>query len=132
MALFTKCILHEKIPQDGLRISIMSKHTLSNGKTQDRRITPEKFDEHLQALAPSPKLIGDYYKRGLPWKQFKQRYLEEIRKPETAYYVISLAKRSLCENVTILCIEETPECCHRRLLAEECRRLEPTLTVEHR
>jgi len=131
MALFTKCILHDRQPEDGIRISVMSRHKLSDGKTNDERITQDKFDEHIQEFGPPPKLIGDYYKRGLSWEQFEQRYLKHIRSSAISSKVRTLAGRSLSEDITILCIEDNPQYCHRRLLAEECVRLFPNLIIEH-
>ena len=127
MALFTKCILAPKEKHDGLRISIMSRHTLSDGITNDSRITPLSYDLHMPLFAPSIYLIGDYYKRNLSWKDFENRYLLEI---EQKYHnVLALAKRALKTNVTLLCIEDIPNKCHRRLLAEECKRLVPELSI---
>lgn len=58
----TKCILAPESENDGLRISIMSRHTLEDGKTPDSRITPNHFDLHLPILAPHPKDVGAYYR----------------------------------------------------------------------
>lgn len=132
MSLFTKSILKEREPFDGLRISVMSRHTLNDGITPDERITYDSFDEHYVALAPRSRLIGDYYKRGLSWDEFESRYLAQIRESDAIPIVRRLAERALNENVTLLCIEETAERCHRRLLAEECKRVEPELLIEHR
>jgi len=132
MSLFTKCILRERNPEDGTRISVMSRHTLPDGKTPDRRIKKENLDGHLSQLGPSPKLIGDYYKRGLSWEEFKERYLEEIRCESKLSIVKTLALMANLSDITILCIEESHEKCHRKLLAEECRKYVPSLTIEHR
>lgn len=131
MALFTKCILGEREVSDGVRISVMSKHTLNDGQTPDPRITSDKYDEHLPLLSPSPKLIGDYYRRGLPWVKFAERYLEQIRQPAVLSQVSGLALRALQTDITLLCIEESPTRCHRRLLAQECRDHYPSLIIEH-
>src|SRR6266404_6282533 len=128
--LFTKCILSDSSSRDGVRISVMSRHTLSDGKTSDPRI--KEFDFHLRILAPSPSLIGSYYKRGLSWEIFEKAYLEEIRHDSKTLSVRSLAIIAMSQDVTIMCIEDTAEHCHRRLLAEECQRYEPNLAVEHR
>ncbi|MFA6461000.1 MAG: DUF488 domain-containing protein [Candidatus Woesearchaeota archaeon] len=128
MSLYTKCILHPALPEDGTRISVMSRHTENNGIT----LIEVHYHEHLQQLAPPLRLIGSYYKRGLSWEEFELRYLEHIRQSEIRDQVQKLAQRSLLEDITLLCIEETPEHCHRRLLAEECQRYQPTLTIEHR
>ncbi len=131
MTLFTKCILKPEEPSDGIRISVMSRHTLNDGVTPDIRINPEMYDEHQPTLAPSPILIGSYRKRGLAWEEFAVKYLDYIRAGEVIIEVQSLAQRSLKQNVTLLCIEETARYCHRRLLAEECKRYEPDLRIVH-
>ncbi len=43
--------------------------------------------------------------------------------------VLNLALRAINEDITLLCKEDTPEKCHRRLLAEECKILIPKLEV---
>ena len=43
MSLFTKCILKEKENNDGLRISVMSRHTQNDGVKLDKRITSSFF-----------------------------------------------------------------------------------------
>lgn len=128
----TACILEMPKANDGIRISVMSRHTMLDGVTPDPRITPNLFFAHQLLLAPSPKLVGDYYKRGLGWEEFAQRYLEEIREGEKSEMVGRLIESALQGTVTILCIEPTPKFCHRRLLAEECLRHEPRLRLSIR
>ena len=130
MALYTKCILFEPTPEDGLRISVMSRHTQNDGITPDLRIKP--YHIHMPILGPSPSLIGDYYKRGLGWKEYEKRYLGEIRDPAKAYLVRIIANLAITRNITLLCVEDEPSHCHRRLLAEECLRECPGLVVIHR
>lgn len=69
----TSCILIPRSPIDGIRISVMSRHTLNDGKTPDHRLMG-MFDEHRPELGPAPKLIGDYY-RGLSWAEFAEKIL---------------------------------------------------------
>jgi len=45
MPLHTKSIRSARKESDGLRISIMSRHTLKDGKTPDLEITNASFDE---------------------------------------------------------------------------------------
>jgi len=61
--LYTKCILSEREISDGIRISVMSRHTLNDGKTPDTRITKDKYDEWIKFLAPKSKLVRDYHKK---------------------------------------------------------------------
>jgi uncharacterized protein YeaO (DUF488 family) len=125
--LYTASIQQPRQETDGTRISVMSRHTKNDGVTPNPDITPDLFDEHLTDFAPPPELIGAYYKRGLPWEDFANRYTDYIR--SIGGTVLELANRALEENVTLLCIEDTPEQCHRRLLAEECQLLVPELIV---
>lgn len=128
--IYTGCILSEKTPADGLRISVMIRHTLNDGVTPDTRIT--NYDYHESIFGPSPQLIGDYYKRALPWKQFEVRYFEELRTKEKKQHVAKLARQAVQQTITLLCIEEEALRCHRRLLAEECQTYEPSLIIVHR
>lgn len=131
MALFTKCILKDKNKIDGLRISVMSRHTLNDGVTKDERITEQKFDLHYPQLGPSLRLIGDYYKRGLSWEEFEKRFIEEMLNPVSATLLKEIAQKALNENITLMCIEETPHNCHRSLLAKQCKIFLPDLVVEY-
>ncbi len=128
--LFTSCIFKDQ-PEGVLRVSVMSRHTLNDGKTNDHRIEG-RFNIHLSILGPSPKLVGEYYKRGLSWETFKQRYLEEISLEPKSSVVKILARLAMSSDVVILCVEEDPDTCHRKILAEECAKYEPSLKIEHR
>lgn len=130
MALKTKSILAPIEKTDGTRISVMNRHTLNDGITPDERIRKDLYDKHMAALAPSNKLIGDYYKRGLPWNEYEKRFKEEIKKEQPSKILKDIASKALKEDITLLCIEESPEFCHRRLLAEECRECEPNLEIK--
>lgn len=130
--LYTKSILKEKSPEDGVRISVMSRHSLNDGITPDNRIMKDSFDKYLPILSPPSKLIGDYYKSKLNWEDYEIKYFEYLRKPEIILIVRRLAKRAIQQDITLLYIEDTAEKCHRRLLSEECQRYEPTLQIIHR
>ncbi len=130
MALFTGCILSTAQESDGVRISVMSRHTLNDGITADPRIPLTQYDEWLPILAPPLRLVGDYYKRGLAWEGFAQQYLAYLSRGDIPHHVEMLARRAEDQNITLLCIEQSHEYCHRRLLAEECKWHLPTLKVE--
>lgn len=130
----TKSILKPKNKSDGLRISIMASpydyHIQDDGKTRDTRITEISYDLWLKQFAPSFKLIGDYYKRNLQWNEYESRYLDEIRKIKNE--VKGLAKIAINMDITLLCIEDSPEHCHRKILAEECKKYQPSLVLDIR
>lgn len=127
MSLYTGCIYHNE--HQGLHISIMNRHTLADGITPDPRITTQSYDRWEQSVAPPSHLLGDYYHRGLPWEEFERQYLTYIQKPELRHKLIDLIQLALLRDITLLCQEETPERCHRRLLAEEAKRIKPELEV---
>ncbi|MDR3581672.1 MAG: DUF488 domain-containing protein [Candidatus Pacebacteria bacterium] len=136
MALHTEQITRKK-PGDGLRISVMSRHTLSDGITPDSAITEDLFDKWWPELAPPDDLIRWYYgekKRKVLsqeeiWSIFEPEFnlhLQSSAAEPRLHYLAALARNGV---TTILCIEPTPEYCHRRLIAEACRRINPTLTI---
>jgi len=138
----SRCILSSQQENDGKRISIMSRHTLSDGQTKDPRITDDLFDLHLTDLAPPQTLISRWY-RGDLGKQneinFVDRFAPEyIKYLETQYQLILIiGKMALRENVTVMCIEPEVEenkilLCHRRLLVEKCKILIPELAINIR
>jgi len=128
MALRTASIYR---PRDGgeVRFSIMSRHTLDDGVTPDPKITRESYDAWWPELAPPPSLIGAYYKRGLSWEAFKEKFAHYLLSPDAQQCLILLAEISHHADITILCKEKNPERCHRRLVAEACREIEPSLQI---
>lgn len=122
MALKTKCILADISPDDGLRISVM--------RTYDQQKHPEykDVDQAWPELGPSYELIDQYFNKGLSWEQYVDRYRQQVLvgQAEKVKRLAALAKE---KNVTILCLEECPEFCHRRLLSEECKKYQPDLKV---
>lgn len=125
----TKSILSLKEDSDGLRISVMSRHTLNDGITPHPKINSSSYDIWMPDLAPPSRLLGDYYKRGLPWEQFEIQYLEYLKHPYIQIKVQGVARKGLDLIITFLCIEDSPEYCHRRLLAEECKKYQPALAL---
>lgn len=100
----------------------MSRHTTNDGKTPDRRILPHFFTERWVHLAPEPKLIGAYTRGEVSWETFEESYLISLQKPAIITSLLILANRARRRDITLVCIEATPEKCHRRLLAEECKK----------
>ncbi|MDP3727949.1 MAG: DUF488 family protein [bacterium] len=43
-----------------------------------------------------------------------------------------LAEQAMTKDIILLCIEETAENCHRRILAEQCLLYYPGLRIVHR
>lgn len=126
----TKCIHLPAAPEDGYRISVMSRHTLNDGITPDPRITEASFNDWWKTLAPPAKLLGDYYKRGMPFQAFQERYRDFLMNDAAPKMKIKeLVWYALKTTTTILCVETSYEQCHRHIIAEECKRLQPDLEV---
>lgn len=117
MTLFTKSIQAKKSKNDGIRVCIM------------RRPNKEaKFDIWAPILAPSNKLLNDIQKRKIDWHQYVFRFKKEVLEKQRNFLEI-LSEIALKYNVTILCWEKTAKKCHRQLVAEECKKINPNLKV---
>ncbi|MFZ2154414.1 MAG: DUF488 family protein [Candidatus Moraniibacteriota bacterium] len=115
-----------------IRISIISRPTLDDGKTPDERIIQGiTHHEWLNDFAPPLKLIGAYKRKELSWKEYERKYLDFLRSSLMKRKVATLALRCLQEKITLACIEEKADFCHRRLLAEELQRRQPHLVIIH-
>ena len=129
MSLKTKSIKRPKSQDDGIRISIMSRHTLPDGVTLDPEIKLESYDDWRPELSPPPTLIGAYYKRGMGWDEFAREFNAFLQQAKTQEALLRLTSRAMHEDVTIMCVEDSPEHCHRRLVAEACQALAPELEI---
>lgn len=130
MSLSTGCILSPRQESNGTRISVMSRHTLDDGVTPDERIIAWiHFDEWAPKLAPPPKIVWAFYRGGLNWQEYIEAYNGYLKTTDIQELVRQLIERALKQDITILCIEDTPEYCHRRLLAEKCQRIEEKLVI---
>lgn len=128
----TKSIFAKISTEDGLRISVMSRHTLNDGITPDARIIPNvSYNEHRVELAPPLKLVSGWYRREVGWEQFAKEYSAYLRTPNVLESVVKLSQIALRRDITILCVEPKGENCHRVILAERCKQLYPELKVEH-
>ncbi len=126
----TKCIFATKSNYDGLRVSIMSRHTLNDGKTPDKRIQRSMYDIHCVDLAPSPKLVGAFYRGEVSFDEYVLYYIQYLRSTKVLRNAIeAIAHWALVDNMTFLCQEEFPQRCHRSIFAKECKRCEPKLNI---
>lgn len=130
--IFTKSILKPREPLGATHISVMSRHTQEDGITPDRRIIEgESYDEWLKELAPPGHLVGAYYRNEIGWGEYEEAYKEFLSSDRVRPTLIDFSKRCENETITLLCIEESSERCHRRILAEELQKLNSALRVRH-
>lgn len=118
MIIKTKSVQAKPEPKDGVRICIM------------RRIKPEfVFDIWMPPLSPSTELLKEYHDKKITWEQYETRFSKEVIDREKIFLNMLLAMASVSP-LTLLCWEETPEMCHRRLVAQSLQKSDPTIQIE--
>ncbi|HET8815462.1 MAG TPA: DUF488 domain-containing protein [Solirubrobacterales bacterium] len=75
--------------------------------------------EHAPLLAPTQDILDDFKKkREMPWEEYEERFLRLLREREVEK---RLSPEDFSRRTVLLCSENTPEHCHRRLVAEYLR-----------
>ncbi|HEX5610321.1 MAG TPA: DUF488 domain-containing protein [Solirubrobacterales bacterium] len=72
--------------------------------------------EHAPLLAPTPEILDAYKKKSaMPWEEYEERFLALMRDRsiETTLRPADFERRTV-----LLCSEDTPDKCHRRLVVE--------------
>ena len=84
--------------------------------------------EHLPQLAPT-KELRKKFKQDKNWDEYKEAYLQLLDERD----VLTLLDQSFTANqrVCLLCSEDKPDQCHRRLLAEYIQVRCPNVEVCH-
>lgn len=74
-----------------------------------------RYSHEIQ-FAPTKDMLDRYKKEQINWGKYEVEYKELNKKRN----VLNIFKQKYLnyDNVLLLCSEPTPECCHRRLLAE--------------
>ena len=81
----------------------------------------------LPALAPGRGLLADYRAGGVDWDGYARRYLAELRPDAVEQALDGVELAGAC----LLCAEDSPAQCHRRLAAEWLQQRHPQLRVVH-
>lgn len=82
---------------------------------------------HLLDLAPTSEMLDAYKKYKGSWEEYEQAFLELIHRRQIEQNL----PPELIDGACLLCSEDTPEHCHRRLVAEYLFERDPSLTIEH-
>jgi uncharacterized protein (DUF488 family) len=69
---------------------------------------------HMPLLAPTKALLDTYKKHGGDWASYEKGFIELMRQRQIDFNI----SKELLANACLLCSEETPVHCHRRLVAE--------------
>jgi len=82
---------------------------------------------HLPELAPTQEMLDAYKKRKGDWATYEREFLELMRQRHVEDTVSLETLAYGC----LLCSEEKPEHCHRRLVAEYLRQKWSDLEIHH-
>lgn len=82
---------------------------------------------HLLELAPTKRLLDAYKKDGGDWSVYEKEFLGLMEQR----HIEKSAAKELVDQSCLLCSEDKPHHCHRRLVAEYLQRRWPGLLIEH-
>ncbi len=83
--------------------------------------------EHRPELAPTQEMLDDYKKRKGAWDEYEKKFLELM----AARQVERLLAPGNLDDGCLLCSEDKPHHCHRRLVAEYLRPKWGNLEISH-
>lgn len=82
---------------------------------------------HLPELAPTQEMLDAYKKNGGDWDEYERQFLALIEERKIA----ETTPKEIIDGACLLCSEETPEHCHRRLVAKYLASHWPDVSVRH-
>ncbi|TLQ45135.1 DUF488 domain-containing protein [Streptomyces marianii] len=82
---------------------------------------------HRPDLAPTQAILDDYKKQGTGWETYENRFLKLMEQRT----IEDTVPQGLIDNAVLLCSEDKPHHCHRRLVAEYLADRWGSVTVEH-
>ena len=82
---------------------------------------------HLPDLAPTKDLLSDYRKRRISWETYEVMFLELMRQRR----IEETISEEVIDNGCLLCSEDQPDHCHRRLVVEYLERHWSDVDIVH-
>lgn len=82
---------------------------------------------HEPLLAPTKEMLDAYKKHGMGWNSYESNFLALMRERQ----IQNLLKPDLIDGSVLLCSEEKPHACHRRLVAEYLAEHWSGVIIEH-
>ena len=82
---------------------------------------------HQPMLAPTQEMLDEYRKAGVNWDLYEARFLELMRQRRIED---KISPESIADGC-LLCSEEKPHHCHRRLVAEYLKQQWGGVEIEH-
>lgn len=82
---------------------------------------------HLTELAPTKEMLDEYKKRNGDWRTYETRFLALMKQRR----IEETVPRETIADGCLLCSEDKPHHCHRRLIAEYLKQLWGDVEVNH-
>lgn len=82
--------------------------------------------QHVPALAPTQGMLDEYKKDGGDWDEYAQKFLSLMAQRQ-----VERLKKEDLDGGCLLCSEDKPHHCHRRLVAEYLRDKWADVEIEH-
>lgn len=82
---------------------------------------------HVPDLAPTKELLSDYRQGRIGWEAYEARFIELMEERR----VESVLSREVVSEGCLLCSEDQPHHCHRRLIAEYLNERWGELEIRH-
>ena len=82
---------------------------------------------HMPDLAPTKELLSDYRKKRIDWAGYEARFFDLV----AGRRIEDRIPRDILEDGCLLCSEDQPHHCHRRLVAAYLDRCWGGIEVEH-
>ncbi|MCA9417974.1 MAG: DUF488 domain-containing protein [Candidatus Omnitrophica bacterium] len=83
--------------------------------------------EHLPDLAPTQDILDDFKKKKGEWSVYEKKFLALMRER----HIEETIPRETLDGGCLLCSEDKPHLCHRRLVAEYLQEKWGDVEVEH-
>ena len=81
---------------------------------------------HMPELAPTQAILDDYKKHKGSWENYAQKFMAHL-----ASRRVERIERNILDGACLLCSEDKPDHCHRRLVAEYLKDKWDGVEVEH-
>ena len=82
---------------------------------------------HLPSLAPTKEMLDAYKKRRGSWEDYERRFIDLMAERQ----IEDKIKPETLEDACLLCSEDKPHRCHRRLVAEYLKKHWGNVKIEH-
>ena len=82
---------------------------------------------HLPVLAPTKEMLDAYKKKHIDWKDYERRFIDLMEERQ----IEDRINPEILEDACLLCSEDKPHYCHRRLVAEYLKERWKNVKIEH-